>query len=65
MIPFHKVVIIGAGISGLTSAVYLQRSGFRTLVLEKAGGPGGAWLCQTVQEQADKGFVGRRGGAGH
>lgn len=41
MIPFHKVVIIGAGISGLTSAVYLQRSGFRTLVLEKAGGPGG------------------------
>lgn len=41
MIPFHKVVIIGAGISGLTAAVYLQRSGFRTLVLEKAGGPGG------------------------
>ena len=41
MIPFHKVVIIGAGISGLTAAVYLQRSGFQTLVLEKAGGPGG------------------------
>ncbi len=36
-----RIIIIGAGISGLTCGVYLQRSGFRTLILEKAGNPGG------------------------
>lgn len=36
-----KALVIGAGISGLTTAVYLQRSGLQTLVLEKAAGPGG------------------------
>ena len=37
----RTALIIGAGISGLTTAVYLQRSGIQTLVLEKAAGPGG------------------------
>lgn len=36
-----KVIVIGAGISGLTAAVYARRSGFEVLVLEKAGNPGG------------------------
>ena len=36
-----KVIVIGAGISGLTSSVYARRSGFEVLVLEKAGNPGG------------------------
>ena len=36
-----KVVIIGAGISGLTAGVYARRSGWETLILEKAAGPGG------------------------
>lgn len=36
-----KAIVIGAGISGLTTAVYLQRSGLQTLVLEKAAVPGG------------------------
>ncbi len=36
-----KVIVIGAGISGLISAVYARRSGFETLVLEKASNPGG------------------------
>ncbi len=36
-----RIIIIGAGISGLTCGVYLQRSGFRTLIMEKAGNPGG------------------------
>ena len=36
-----KVIIIGAGISGLTSAVYARRSGFEVVVLEKAANPGG------------------------
>ena len=37
----RTAVVIGAGISGLVSANYLRRSGFRTIVLEKAAGPGG------------------------
>ena len=36
-----RVIIIGAGISGLTAAVYACRSGFEVVVLEKAGNPGG------------------------
>ena len=36
-----KAIVIGAGISGLTCANYLQRSGIRTLVLEQAAFPGG------------------------
>ena len=36
-----KAIVIGAGISGLTTAVYLQRSGIQTLILEKAATPGG------------------------
>lgn len=39
--PSKKAIVIGAGISGLTAAVYLQRSGIQTLILEKAAGPGG------------------------
>ena len=36
-----RVIVIGAGISGLTTAVYARRSGFEVVVLEKAGSPGG------------------------
>ena len=36
-----KAIIIGAGISGLTAAIYARRSGFEVVVLEKAGNPGG------------------------
>lgn len=36
-----NAIVIGAGISGLTTAVYLQRSGIQTLILERAAGPGG------------------------
>ena len=35
------LTIIGAGISGLVCGVYACRSGWRTVILEKAGNPGG------------------------
>ena len=36
-----KLIVIGAGISGLTAAIYARRSGWETLILEKAATPGG------------------------
>lgn len=36
-----NAIVIGAGISGLVSGNYLQRSGIQTLILEQAAGPGG------------------------
>lgn len=41
----NKLVVIGAGISGLTAAVYACRSGFDVLVLEKGVNPGGLSTC--------------------
>ena len=38
---FVKVIIIGAGISGLISAFYARRSGWETVILEKGTAPGG------------------------
>lgn len=37
----RRLVIIGAGISGLTAGVYAARSGFDTLILERTTSPGG------------------------
>ncbi|MBP3604188.1 MAG: NAD(P)/FAD-dependent oxidoreductase [Lachnospiraceae bacterium] len=36
-----KVVIIGAGISGMTAGIYLQKAGFETEIYEKNAVPGG------------------------
>lgn len=36
-----RLIIIGAGISGLTSGVYCRRSGIDTTIFERAGNPGG------------------------
>ncbi len=36
-----KLIVIGAGISGLTAAIYARRSGWDTVILEKAAAPGG------------------------
>ena len=47
-----KVVIIGAGISGLTTAYFLAKNGFDVTVLEKKKDVGGS--IETVKE---KGFL--------
>lgn len=37
-----KVIVVGGGVSGLTTAIYLRRNGYDTLVLEKNANVGGA-----------------------
>ena len=46
------VVIIGAGLTGLTTAYYLKKSGVNVVVIDKAAKTGG--VIQTIRE---KGFV--------
>jgi len=46
------VVIVGAGLTGLTMALYLKKSGVDFKIIEKSGKPGG--VIQTIRE---KGFV--------
>ena len=48
----RDVVIIGAGISGLTVAYFLRRAGLRVSVLERGDSPGG-----TMQTIADGGWM--------
>ena len=40
----HDVIIIGAGPAGFAAALYTTRDGYDTLILEKAGIPGGQIL---------------------
>jgi len=37
----HDVIIIAAGLAGLTAAHELERNGYRCLILEKGQTPGG------------------------
>jgi len=43
-----NIVILGAGISGLTTAFLLEKEGYKTTILESRGEPGGA--MQTIIE---------------
>ncbi len=47
-----KVIILGAGISGLSTAFWLDRAGYDTLVLEADGQPGGS-----VNTKIENGFL--------
>lgn len=48
MVSEHEVVILGAGMSGLCTAIQLQRAGVRDFViLEKQQGLGGTWWDNT------------------
>lgn len=44
------VLIIGAGLTGLTAAVELRRRGWRTLVVDKGRGPGGRMSTRRIGE---------------
>ncbi len=48
IIKENQVVIIGAGISGLTTAFWLKKAGIDVTVLEKNGDPGGSMESQRV-----------------
>ena len=43
-----KIVIIGAGLTGLTLAFYLKKQGKEVLIIEKSGKTGG--VIQTVKD---------------
>lgn len=51
-----KVIIIGAGLSGLSTAYFLQRRGYEVLVLEASDRPGGR--MQTLERGGDRVDVG-------
>ncbi|WP_231855332.1 flavin-containing monooxygenase [Tsukamurella pseudospumae] len=47
-IPHHEIVIVGAGFSGIGTAIALIRAGFDDLLLvDDAAGPGGTWHWNT------------------
>ncbi|MDB5971508.1 MAG: hypothetical protein JWQ90_3958 [Hydrocarboniphaga sp.] len=48
--PSKRVIVVGAGLSGLAAAFTLQQAGFKVLVLERLNRPGGR--VQTVRKQA-------------
>ncbi|MGD1075063.1 MAG: FAD-dependent oxidoreductase [Thermodesulfovibrionales bacterium] len=48
----HDIIIIGAGISGLSLAHYCAKSGLDTLVLEKNGRTGGTFYSYRLAEDA-------------
>jgi len=48
----REIIIIGAGLTGLTLAYYLKKKGRTPLVLEKSDRPGGV-----IQSHAEKGFT--------
>lgn len=41
--PAPRVAVIGSGISGITSAAMLKKSGFEVVIFEKSDQIGGVW----------------------
>lgn len=56
----YDVVIIGGGLSGLTSGLYLQEAGLKVLILERATQAGGltsSWQVHGQEDTDGKNFV--------
>jgi len=49
MRPFYDLIIIGAGVTGLTAALYAAREGMETLLIEKSGVGGQAGITEKVE----------------
>ncbi len=47
--PFYDLIIVGAGITGLTAALYAAREGIETLIIEKSGIGGQAGITEKVE----------------
>jgi oxygen-dependent protoporphyrinogen oxidase len=45
----RQIVIVGAGIAGLTAAYFLKQAGYHPLVLEKSGRVGGRMITDVVE----------------
>ncbi|OCK72846.1 FAD dependent oxidoreductase [Lepidopterella palustris CBS 459.81] len=50
IITSHKVVIIGAGLSGIAAAIQLKRLGIPYVVIERQENLGGTWLWNSYPE---------------
>jgi protoporphyrinogen/coproporphyrinogen III oxidase len=49
----YDVIIVGAGISGLSFAHYAAKAGMKTLVVEKSDRPGGSFHTSNLRNNAD------------
>lgn len=47
--PFYDLIIVGAGVTGLTAALYAAREGIETLIIEKSGIGGQAGITEKVE----------------
>lgn len=47
--PFYDLIIVGAGITGLTAALYAAREGLETLIIERSGVGGQASITEKVE----------------
>lgn len=59
--PYYDLIIIGAGVTGLTAALYATREGMDTLIIEKSGIGGQAGITEKVENYP--GFPDGIGGA--
>lgn len=53
--PTERIVIVGAGLSGLTAGLYLRAAGHRVTILERSSRPGG--LVRTERLTASDGLL--------
>lgn len=47
--PFYDLIIVGAGVTGLTAALYAAREGIETLIIEKSSVGGQASITENVE----------------